>query len=41
MRSRFRDQRANDDPLPLAPLIEVFRRALQEDGDGVGRGTTR
>ena len=41
MRSRFRDQRANDDPLPLAPLIEVFRRALHEDGDGVVRGATR
>lgn len=36
MRGRFRGQRGNDDPLPLAPLIEVFRRDLREDGDGVG-----
>ncbi len=35
MRGRFRGQRPNDDPLPLAPLIEVFRWDL-EDGDGGG-----
>ncbi|MCQ9135540.1 MULTISPECIES: hypothetical protein [Streptomyces] len=35
MRGRFKGQRSNDEPLPLAPLIEVFRRDL-EGGDGAG-----